>query len=166
VARPDFTLRDTSGARYDFGAETGGRVTLLYAGYTHCPDECPTTMADVATALRRLPRSEAERVRVVFLTTDPWRDSRPVLRRWLDNFHPPTPYVGLTGSPAKLARIESALGMDVAERQRAPKSFGAGDYAVNHFDGLLAYGRDDRLATIYPAGANASDIAADLNELL
>jgi protein SCO1/2 len=166
VARPDFTLRDTSGARYDFGAETGGRVTLLYAGYTHCPDECPTTMADVATALRRLPRSEAEQVRVVFLTTDPWRDSRPVLRRWLDGFRPPTPYVGLTGSPAKLARIESALGMNVAKRQRAPKSFGAGDYAVNHFDGLLAYGRDDRLATIYPAGANASDIAADLNQLL
>jgi protein SCO1/2 len=166
VARPEFTLRDTSGHRYDFGVQTQGRVTLLYAGYTHCPDECPTTMADIASALRRLPTSVADQVKVVFITTDPWRDSQKVLRRWLDRFHPPMPYVGLTGTPSKLAQVEVELGMPVAKRQPAPKSYGSGAYAVGHFDGLLAYGRNDRLLTIYPSGDKPADIASDLKQLV
>jgi protein SCO1/2 len=166
VARPAFALRDTAGHRYDFNAETAGRVTLLYAGYTHCPDECPTTMADIASALRRLPRAVADQVKVVFITTDPWRDDRRVIRHWLDGFHPPTPYVGLTGTPSRLANVETKLGMGVAQRQDAPKSFGSGDYAVDHFDGLLLYGPDDRLLTIYPADSKPKDIASDIRQLV
>lgn len=166
VARPAFTLRDTAGHRYDFGTETQGQVTLLYVGYTHCPDECPTTMADIATALRKLPRAAADKVKVVFVTADPWRDSRRVLRRWLDRFHPPTPYVGLTGKPSTLAHVERQLGMPVAKRHAVPKSYGEGAYEVTHFDGLLTYGRNDRLLTIYPSTARASAIAADLRQLI
>jgi protein SCO1/2 len=166
IGRPDFTLTDTAGGSYDFGAETHGRVTLLYAGYTHCPDECPTTMADIASALRRLPPSAADQAKVVFITTDPRRDNPRVLRRWLDGFHPPAPYVGLTGTPARLARVEKLLGMPVAKEERAPKSYGSGKYAVGHFDGLLLYGVDDRLLTIYPSTIKPSDIAADVKELL
>lgn len=165
VARPDFTLTDTSGHPYDFGTQTQGHVTLLYDGYTHCPDECPTTMADIASALRRLPRVQADQVMVVFVTADPWRDTRRVLRHWLDGFHPPTPYVGLTGTPAKLASVERELGMPVAERRPAPKSYGSGSYAVSHFDGLLEYGRNDQLLTIYPSGTQPAAIAADLRRL-
>jgi len=164
--RPEFSLPDTSGHRYDFGAETRGQVTLLYAGYTHCPDECPTAMADVAAALRAVPASVARQVRVVFVTTDPWRDNARVLRTWLDKFHPPQPYVGLTGTPAQVAGAEVALGMPIATRQPAPKSYGAGKYAVSHFAAVLVYGRDNRLATLYPSGVTPTDIATDLKVLV
>ena len=164
--RPEFRLVDTSGHLYDFRAATHGRVTLLYAGYTHCPDECPTSMADVAAALRAVPPSVADQVTVVFVTTDPWRDNATVLRRWLDKFHPPHPYVGLTGTPTQVAGAEVALGMPVATRQAAPKSYGSGKYAVNHFAAVVAYGRDDRLATLYPSGVTPADIAMDLKVLV
>ena len=157
---------DTTGAAYDFQAKTAGHLTLLYAGYTHCPDECPTSMADVASALRQLPPDLARQVQVVFVTTDPWRDTAKVLRAWLDRFHPPVPYVGLTGTPTQLAAAEVAMGMPVATRKPAPKSYGSGKYSVSHFAGVLVYGRDNRLATIYPSGVAPSDIAADLQVLI
>jgi protein SCO1/2 len=164
--RPEFGLVDTAGATYDFQAETAGHLTLLYAGYTRCPDECPTSMADIASALRQLPLDQARQVQVVFVTTDPWRDTAKVLRTWLDRFHPPVPYVGLTGTPTQLAAAEVAMGMPVATRKPAPKSYGSGKYSVSHFAGVLVYGRDNRLATIYPSGVAPGDIAADLQVLI
>lgn len=166
VGRPTFTLSDTSGRPYDFGARTHGRVTLLYAGYTHCPDECPTTMASIAVALRSLAPNVADQVTVVFVTVDPRRDTAPVLRAWLDRFHPPAPYVGLNGTRAQLDRVEVALGMPIAKRRPAPASYGSGDYAMSHFDGLLAYGRDDRLETIYPSSVRPVALAKDLTLLV
>jgi len=164
--RPQFSLVDTKGASYDFGAATGGRVTLLYAGYTHCPDECPTSMADVAAALRQVPAAVEQQVRVVFVTTDPWRDNAKVLRRWLDAFHPPQPYVGLTGSPSQVAGAEVAMGIPIATRTPQKKGSKTGRYSVSHFAGVLVYGRDDRLKTVYPSGVAPSDIAADLQVLV
>src|SRR5215475_16013449 len=72
--RPTFTLRDTEGRPFDFAARTRGRPTFLYFGYTHCPDICPTAMADVAAALRGVSASVRRTVQVVFVTTDPARD--------------------------------------------------------------------------------------------
>jgi protein SCO1/2 len=164
--RPHFTLHDTSGHQYDFAAQTKGRVTLLYAGYTNCPDECPTAMADLASALRKVPSAVAQQVRVVFVTTDPWRDKPPVLRRWLDRFHPPQPYVGLTGTPGQVAGAEVALNMPISSPEPAPKGYGSGRYAVSHFAAVLVYGRDDRLATLYPSGVTPTDIATDLQVLV
>jgi protein SCO1/2 len=164
--RPEFKLVDTAGASYDFGAATGGRVTLLYAGYTHCPDECPTSMADVAAALRQVPPTVAQQVRVVFVTTDPWRDNAKVLRKWLDAFHPPSPYVGLTGTPNQIAGAEVAMGIPIATRQPAAKGKKEGQYSVSHFAGVLVYGRDNRLKTLYPSGVAPVDIAADLQVLV
>lgn len=165
-ARPEFHLVDTSGAAYDFRAHTRGKVTLLYFGYTHCPDECPTSMADLASALRSVPPDVAQRVTVVFVTTDPWRDTRAVLRRWLDRFHPPLPFVGLTGTPAQIAGAEVTMGMPISSRQPAPKSYGAGKYAVSHFAAVMVYDRKDRLATLYPSGQAPTDIATDLKALV
>src|SRR4051794_22585165 len=85
-ARPAFTLTGLDGKPYDFQAETKGRPTYLYFGYTHCPDECPTAMADLASALRRSPQQERDKAVVVFVTTDPDRDTPPVLRAFLDQF--------------------------------------------------------------------------------
>jgi protein SCO1 len=164
--RPEFVLTDTAGHPFDFQRQTAGKLTLLYFGYTHCPDECPTSMADVAQALRDVPSSVSSQVTVVFATTDPWRDTATVLRRWLDKFHPPQPYIGLTGSPSAIAGAETAMGMPISHRETAPKSYGAGQYAVSHFAGVLVYGRDDRLKTLYPSGVTPADIASDLKVLV
>ena len=164
--RPEFNLVDTAGHAYDFDAHTNGHVTLLYFGYTHCPDECPTSMADVASALRQVPATVSQQIDVVFVTTDPWRDSAPVLRRWLDKFGPPEPFVGLTGTPTQIAGAEVTMGMPISRREAAPKSYGAGKYAVSHFAAVMVYGRDNRLATVYPSGQSPADIATDLKVLV
>src|SRR3954454_5669775 len=162
--RPSFVLTDTDGKRFDFAAETKGRPTYVYFGYTHCPDECPTAMADIAAALRRTDPAITKQVAVVFVTTDPWRDTRPVLRTWLDRFSPS--FVGLTGPPAQVAAAEVAMGMPISKREAAPKRYGSGKYAVTHFAAVLAYGRDGRVATLYPSGITPAEIAADLPVLV
>ncbi|MGH8970657.1 MAG: SCO family protein, partial [Actinomycetes bacterium] len=102
--RPAFALTDTAGRPYDFAARTRGTLTLLYFGYTRCPTECPTTLATVASALRGMPAAQRQQVTLVLVSTDPARDTRPVLREYLHRFDPA--FVGLTGTPAQVAAAE------------------------------------------------------------
>lgn len=147
--RPTFTLTDTTGAPYDFAAVTGGRPTLLFFGYTNCPDICPTTTADVAVALREL----AEQVQVVFVTTDPATDTPEVLGEYLDRFDAdlPTSFVGLTGAQAAVEQAQLAAGVPQAE-----------DGGRLHSTLLLLYGADDAATVAFDAGNTARDIADDL----
>jgi protein SCO1/2 len=177
--RPDFVLRTTSGERYDFGARTGGRPTLLYFGYTNCPDECPTAMADISAALRATPAALREQVEVVFVTTDPVRDTPPVLRRWLDGFS--QEYVGLVGTQAEVDAAQTAVGIAPAKKggpvptlpgrpnehphkegTTPHKHSGPLGYGVGHANVIFAFDSADRLPVLYPGGVRPSDIAADL----
>ena len=179
ASRPSFTLADTSGAAYDFGAETRGAPTLLYFGYANCPDECPTAMASIAAALRTAPGDLRERTRVVFVTTDPERDSGPVVRRFLDQFS--ADFVGLTGTRAQVDAAQVATGFAPAERGgpvptlpgkpdqhthavgTAPhKHVGPLGYGVGHADVIFAFDSEDRMPVLYDGGVRASDLAADL----
>ena len=179
-ARPSFVLTDLDGNSYDFQAETKGRPTFLYFGYTHCPDECPTAMADIAVALRKATPEIRERAVVVFVTTDPKRDTPAVLRAWLAQFS--TDFVGLLGSDAQIAKAENAAGVTVAEpgppiptlsgrpdahptEPGSPithKHSGALGYSVSHSAVILAYDTADRLPVLYPGGVTPADIANDL----
>ncbi len=177
--RPDFSLRTTEGERFDFRDETAGRPTLLYFGYTSCPDECPTAMADIAGALRTTPSALRGQTRVVFVTTDPARDTPQVLRRWLDQFS--TEAVGLTGTSAEVDAAQEALGLAPAGRSgpvptlpgkpdehahapgTAPHTHaGPLGYGVEHTDVIFAFDTDDRLPVVYAGGVRPSDLAADL----
>ena len=75
LPKPKFTLTDTSGAPFDLGLKTQGYVTLLFFGYTNCPDMCPLQMSMIARALGKMPTELAEQFKVVFVTTDPARDN-------------------------------------------------------------------------------------------
>jgi protein SCO1/2 len=88
LPKPDLTLTDTTGKPYDFKQRTRGQLALLYFGYTHCPDVCPLTMAELAQVIHTLPASAAHKITVVFVTTDPVRDTPQRLKRWLGNFSP------------------------------------------------------------------------------
>src|SRR5438132_10877171 len=75
LPKPRFVLTDTSGAPFDFWNRTQGSVTLLFFGYTNCPAECPMHMANIGMALKRLPSDVHSQVKLVFVTTDPARDT-------------------------------------------------------------------------------------------
>nr|WP_246324572.1 SCO family protein [Petropleomorpha daqingensis] len=151
--RPSFTLTDTSGAAYDFTTATQGRPTLLFFGYTNCPDVCPTTFADIAVALRKLDPAVAAQIQVVFVTTDPARDTPQVIREWLDRFDAdlPTPFVGLTGDQATLDQAQLSAGVPLAQ-----------DGGQTHSALLLLYGADDKAHVAFDAGNTPKDIASDL----
>jgi protein SCO1/2 len=151
--RPSFALTDTTGAAYDFTTATKGRPTLLFFGYTHCPDVCPTTFADIAVALRKLDPAVGAKVQVVFVTTDPARDTPQVIREWLDRFDAdlPTQFVGLTGDQATLDQAQLSAGVPLAE-----------DGGQTHSALLLLYGADDVAHVAFDAGNTPKDIAADL----
>ena len=114
LPKPKFTLTDTSGAPFDFWSRTQSYITLLFFGYTHCPDECPLHMANIASSLQQLSPEVREQVKVVFVTTDPDRDSAPVLRAWLDNFD--ISFVGLTGSEAAIAAAQRSAHIPPASK--------------------------------------------------
>src|SRR2546425_2789779 len=75
LPKPRFTLTDTSGAPFEFWSKTQGYITLLFFGYTRCPDECPLHMANVARGLHTMPLELRDQVKLVFVTTDPARDT-------------------------------------------------------------------------------------------
>ena len=114
LAKPRFVLTDTSGAPFDFWKRTQGSVTLLFFGYTYCPDQCPMHMANIGVALKKLPPGIADQVKLVFVTTDPARDTPLQLRRWLDNFD--KHFVGLTGTEAALEAVQKTAGVPPANK--------------------------------------------------
>jgi protein SCO1 len=151
--KPEFTLTDTTGTSYDFADRTGARPTLLFFGYTHCPDVCPTTMADIALALRKVDPAVAAQTSVVFVTTDPARDTPEVLGQYLDQFDGdlPTQFVGLTGDQHQIDQAQLAAGVPQAE-----------DMGQTHSALLLLYGTDGQAHVAFDAGNTGTDIAHDL----
>jgi protein SCO1/2 len=113
---PDLTLTGTSGRPVNLIKATEGKLTLVYFGYTHCPDVCPTTMADLAGALRLLTPAQREKIAVVFVTSDPWRDTPKVIKSWLASFNPG--FIGLTGDYAKIQTAASRWGSRWRSRRR------------------------------------------------
>ncbi len=97
----DFSLPDTNGRMHTL-ADYKGKAVVLFFGYTHCPDVCPATMAELAQALQAL-GADAKRVQVLFVTIDPDRDTPPVLSQYVQAFNPT--FVGLRPSDAQLAKV-------------------------------------------------------------
>ena len=151
--RPSFTLTDTDGKRFSF-SQTAGRPTLLYFGYTRCPDVCPTTMADVAQALQAVPAKIRQAAYVVFVTTDVKHDTGPVIAAWLRHFDPglPRQFVGLTGSQAQIDAAQASAHVQLAE-----------DDGQLHAADVVLYGADDYAHVKYLQSDNESDqISHDL----
>ena len=111
-ARPDFVLTDMNGEAFHFRAETEGKLALLFFGYTYCPDVCPVHMASIAAVKRDLSVAEQRRMRVVFVTADPRRDTAERLLSWLGNFDPD--FVGLRGTEAEVDSIMLGLALPAA----------------------------------------------------
>jgi protein SCO1 len=159
--KPDFTLTDTEGRPYDFRASTDGFVTLLFFGYTSCPDVCPLHMGNIAAVLREVSGEVEEKIKVVFVTTDPARDTPAVVREWLDRFD--ATFVGLTGTPEQILAAERAARVPEAQLEIQPAD---DSYIVAHSSQVLAYSLDDQAHLVYPFGVRQSDWAGDLPRLV
>ena len=156
VSMPDAVLTDDDGKPFDLRKETDGFVTLLYVGYTHCPDICPTHLYEMSEAIKRLAEKTAEQVKVVFVTADPERDTPEVMKAYVDTFDPN--FIGLTGTREETDAFQETLGIPVATRT----DLGGGNYAVNHAAYVIAFTKDQVAYTVYPSGMGMKEWLNDL----
>ncbi|MFI6447282.1 SCO family protein [Kitasatospora sp. NPDC050543] len=155
--KPDLVLTDTSGNPYDLRKQTAGRSTLIFFGYTSCPDVCPTTMGDIGVAMAKLSPEEQQRIDVVFVSTDPERDTPKVLRTWLDSMG--KSFIGLTGDLAKVKTAAKSLGIMIED----PVVNKDGTVTSTHGAQVLAFlPSDDRAHVLYLSGTEPATYEHDL----
>lgn len=168
---PAFQLTDITGA--PFGRELAladhngkattladfrGKVVTVFFGFTHCPDVCPTTLAEMAAVMREL-GSEAKNVQVLFVTVDPERDTPQVLKQYVPSFHPA--FLGLYGDADALARTAKEFKI-VYQRQALP----GGGYSVDHSAGTYIFDTAGRLRLYASYGSGAAKLLHDIRILL
>jgi protein SCO1/2 len=153
----DFTLTDHNGQPRKL-SEFRGKPVAVYFGYTHCPDVCPTTLAELAQSMREL-GPQADQVQVLFITIDPARDTQALLKSYAPAFDPR--FIGLTGSPAQIASVAGQF------RALYRRQDGAnGDYTMDHSAGTYLLDRDGKLRVEVPYGSGAATFTHDLRALL
>ncbi|HXR19874.1 MAG TPA: SCO family protein [Steroidobacteraceae bacterium] len=150
----EFHLQDLSGRDFD-RENLRGHPTLLFFGFSNCPDACPTTLATLAQLQRRPPVSGTQ---VVFVSIDPERDSAAVLQVYLGAFS--KDFIGLRGDSAALAPLLGSLEA-IAERE----DLSGGDYTMHHSASLYLLDSRGRLAAVFSPPFSAAGLAADLAKL-
>ncbi|TMH01847.1 MAG: SCO family protein [Betaproteobacteria bacterium] len=140
-------------------AEFKGKVTVVFFGYTQCPDVCPTTMAELAEVKRSLGK-DSERVQGVFVTIDPERDTPQLLKNYITAFDPS--FVALRGSDAQTKAVAKEFKVYYAKVEgRTP-----GSYTMDHTAGSFIYDTQGRLRLFTRYGGGAQALASDLRALL
>jgi len=157
---PDFELMADNGQPFRL-SESGGDITLVFFGYTFCPDVCPLTMVDVRQALAELEPSQRERVRVVFISADPERDTPEVLSKYLAAFSPD--FIGLTDDMEKIQAVMKPFGA-FAEKEEVENS--AAGYLVSHTARLYLLNTNHEIMLTYAFGFEPEDLRSDLTYLL
>lgn len=154
----DFHLTDHTGKPRTLG-DFRGKAVLLFFGYTHCPDACPTTMAKMARAVDLL-GEDGKRVQGLFVTLDPARDTAQVLAEYVPAFHPS--FLGLNGSEAEVGHVAENFKLFFA--RQAPDA--SGFYTVDHQAAVFAFDPQGRLRLYFRGDTESAVIAHDLRLLL
>jgi protein SCO1/2 len=157
---PSVTLKDSHGAPYDVRKRLHKPLTLVFFGYTNCPDICGVVMANIASALTRLDDQQRAKVSMVFVTTDPSRDTAPVLRSYLDRFDPS--FEGLTGPIGTITAFGKALGVPIQTGKKLP----SGGYDVSHGTQVLGVVPGGRAPVVWTEGTSPGDMADDITTIL
>lgn len=157
--KPSVVLTDTAGKPFSIANDTKGKVTVMYVGYTNCPDVCPTTMADIAVAIRSLPKDVREQTRVVMVTSDPERDTPKKLDKWLGFFN--AGFIGLTGDYADVAEAAHEVGVPIEKPTQGP----SGSWVVDHGAQVILFGSDEKAHEILTSGFTSADLATDITLL-
>lgn len=162
---PEFELTDHRGE--PFGLEDlRGQTTLLFFGFTHCPDICPATLQQLALARRQLAAADEALPEIVLISVDPERDTPDVLERYVEYFGQGV--TGVTGSPAKLQVLTGALGIhfEKAPAQAPAQKPEGDDYLVNHSTAVLVIDPQARLQAIFGAPHSIEAFVSDLPALM
>ncbi len=163
---PSFELTDQNGRTVDLREETAGRFALLFFGYTYCPDVCPISMAVANAALEQLTEAERERVRLVFISVDPRRDTPERISEWLAGLR--APGLGLVTPTVELEKLLAEMGFvlpPTTSWERMPGE--QGGYLVPHPASLFLITPDGLGRFIYPFDrATPTEIAEDLRLLM
>lgn len=160
MPKPDVTLTDTGGKDFNIARDTKGRVTALYIGYAHCPDVCPTTMADLSVAMGSLPQDVADQIDVVMITSDPERDTPKALGKWLRSFSYDA--IGLTGPYEDIQAAAEPVGVFLEPPKKNPD----GTVTVEHGAQVILFAKDDTSDLIFTSGFAPEDVAHDLQRLV
>lgn len=158
VTAPDGALTRTDGSDFAIGSQKG-KASLVFFGYTHCPDICPTTLADwkrVKSALG----GEAAKVNFVFVTIDPAADTPEVMRSYVAQFD--SSFVGLSGEPARIDSIAKAFGVSAF----AEGTLESGHTAMAHPSRVYLVDPEGRIRFVYPPGLRPEEIAEDVKHVL
>ena len=147
----DFSLTDTSGRAFT-RRDLGGAPTLVFFGFTHCPDVCPTTLMKLAQVRKR---AGLTGLRVLFVSVDPQRDTPPVLGMYVHAFDPA--FLGLSGEPGAILAVAANFGVAV-NRVELP----GGDYTVDHSAVVFLLDARARIAAIFTPPFEVAALAADL----
>jgi protein SCO1 len=168
---PSFQLTDVTGATFGKALEltdhTGtrrtladfkGKVVVLFFGFTHCPDVCPTTMVELAKVAQEL-GSDAARMQVLFVTVDPERDTPELLRQYVPSFNPT--FLGLYGTLEETARAAKEFKVYFSKQPQP-----GGSYTMDHSAGTFVLDQDGRLRLFAQYGAGAQPLLHDIRLLL
>jgi protein SCO1/2 len=155
---PDVTLQDTSGQPFNLLTDTTDPITLVFFGYTHCPDVCDLVLSDLTVAMSHLPSEVADETEVVFVTTDPARDTPEAIRSYLDRYD--SRFVGLTGSLADIRTAASAMQVAIEGRKLLPD----GGYDVGHGAQVIGFLHDEA-PVVWTEGTPYTAMVADITRL-
>ena len=156
-AEAEFHLTDSRGKPSSL-KDFSGKVVVLFFGYTHCPEVCPTTLADLAQVMRLLGK-DAERVQVLFVTLDPERDNPKILAEYVPFFD--HSFLGLYGDAQATAQAVKAFGVSYE------KTFNkSGDYTLDHSDNTYLIGIKGQPLLLSPYGQRTELLVQDIKLLL
>lgn len=159
LPKPDVPFIGTDGQPFDFAAETDGRLTLLFFGYTSCPDQCPVYLNNMAAVMRKL-EGRAAATKVVFVGVDTARDTPEVLKTYLASKD--SDFIGLTGDPAD---IDAALASLLLPGVEIPEDT-SGNYSVGHATSAVVFTPDNLCHIMYPYDLRQSEWVEELNKLV
>ena len=157
---PDQTLTDGTGRPYNLRTSPSKPVLLLFFGYVNCPDVCRAVLSEVATALQRADAGVRDHVQVVFVTTDPSRDTPTKIAAYLDRFDPS--FVGLTGDLSTIKKIAGRVGVDISGVKKLP----SGGYDVGHSAQVIGFDAEHRGVVIWTPNNAIADLKHDYGLLV
>jgi protein SCO1/2 len=135
-----------------------GKPTLIFFGYTHCPDVCPTSLFEISEVLRALGK-DSDKVNAVFISVDPERDTQAAMKDYLSSFDPHLE--GLSGDPAETAKVITSY--RVYAKKVPTKD---GDYTMDHTALIYLMDRDGRFVSPFNLKRTPEEAAADLKRYL
>lgn len=155
---PDVTLVASDGRSFNLMRDTTRPVTVVFFGYTHCPDVCPLVMSDLTAAVLRLSARVRAQTQLLFITTDPARDDPQTLHGYLDRYS--DEFLGLTGGRAEIVRAARVMGVPIGAAERLPD----GGYDVSHGVQVIGF-REDSAPVVWTEGTPVEDLVADITTL-